>query len=384
MKYLLILIFAYSLFAGTYDDNYKIQQDNKKSKTAELDVFMYDNFQEIIRFKMLNFDEDELEDEMNEDTNTTNLQDITNTIKKYILRGESVSITIIGHTPEASLILPSYIQQKVDTEETIELSKKNAKFIQDALVKDEIKEELMTLSYRGGKDMAFSDSLTEGKELSNRVMVTLYVKFPKDIDSDKDGVFDSIDRCPATPRGAKVDSYGCPIDSDKDGVIDYKDECPKTPIGIEVDKKGCPLDSDGDGVVDYKDRCPDTSKGVSVDPIGCALGKELEIIFKLNSDKILKSSYEKIVTFAVFLKQNPVFNAQIIGHTDSIGKAELNMRLSQRRAATAKSALIYEGIAASRITTKGRGELDPIQSNRTKEGRAKNRRIEVKLSYNAQ
>ncbi|WP_321779006.1 OmpA family protein [Sulfurimonas sp.] len=383
MKYLLILIFAYSLFGGTYDYDYKIEQESNVSK-MKLDALMYGDFKEIIRFEPLIFDEDDLEDEMNEDTNTTQLQDITNTLKKYIVSGESVRISIIGHTPEAQTIISSYERVEVDTKQTMDLSRKNAKFIQDALVKNEINEELMILSYRGGKDMAFSDALTQGKELSNRVMVTLYVMFPEDIDSDKDGVFDSVDRCPATPRGATVDSYGCPVDSDKDGVIDYKDECPKTPIGVEVDKKGCPLDSDGDGVVDYKDRCPDTPKGVSVDPTGCALSKELAITFKPNSDKILKSSYEKVVAFAVFLKQNPVFNAKIIGHTDSTGKAELNMRLSQRRAAAAKSALIYEGVEASRLTSKGRGELDPVQSNRTKEGRAINRRIEVKLSYSAQ
>ncbi|MCK9491468.1 MAG: OmpA family protein [Sulfurimonas sp.] len=85
--------------------------------------------------------------------------------------------------------------------------------------------------------------------------------------------------------------------------------------------------------------------------------------------------------FATFLKQNPTYDAEIIGHTDSVGRAEANMLLSQKRANAAKSALISEGIDESRLTSKGRGELEPVISNRTKEGRAANRRIEVKLSY---
>jgi len=89
------------------------------------------------------------------------------------------------------------------------------------------------------------------------------------IDSDGDGVPDGIDRCPRTPRGAVVDSLGCPKDSDDDGVPDGLDKCPDTPRGAWVDASGCPKDSDGDGVPDGLDRCPDTPKGATVDALGC-------------------------------------------------------------------------------------------------------------------
>ncbi len=56
------------------------------------------------------------------------------------------------------------------------------------------------------------------------------------MDSDDDGVPDSIDKCPDTPKGVKVDKDGCPIDSDGDGVPDYLDKCPDTPKGVKVDK----------------------------------------------------------------------------------------------------------------------------------------------------
>ncbi len=88
-------------------------------------------------------------------------------------------------------------------------------------------------------------------------------------DSDGDGVHDGDDRCPDTPRGALVDARGCPKDSDDDGVYDGIDKCPDTPSGTKVDARGCTLDSDGDGVVDSKDRCPDTPRGTKVDAKGC-------------------------------------------------------------------------------------------------------------------
>jgi OOP family OmpA-OmpF porin len=91
------------------------------------------------------------------------------------------------------------------------------------------------------------------------------------LDSDGDGVTDDKDKCPDTPRGATVDMDGCPLDSDGDGVLDYMDKCPDTPRGVEVDRNGCPLDSDGDGVLDYKDKCPDTPRGATVDMDGCPL-----------------------------------------------------------------------------------------------------------------
>lgn len=92
---------------------------------------------------------------------------------------------------------------------------------------------------------------------------------PPPPDSDGDGVIDSEDNCPDTPRGVRVDRSGCPLDSDGDGVPDYLDRCPDTPRGVKVDRSGCPLDSDGDGVYDYLDKCPDTPKGVAVNSSGC-------------------------------------------------------------------------------------------------------------------
>src|SRR5712691_5441752 len=86
-------------------------------------------------------------------------------------------------------------------------------------------------------------------------------------DSDGDGVLDLNDRCPDTPKGARVNRQGCPWDTDQDGVLEGLDQCPDTPRGWPVDEAGCPLDTDGDGVPDGADKCPDTPKGAIVNPM---------------------------------------------------------------------------------------------------------------------
>ena len=68
-----------------------------------------------------------------------------------------------------------------------------------------------------------------------------------------------------------------------------------------------------------------------------------------------------------------------IGHTDSIGSKAYNQKLSLRRASAVKDYLVSKGIEANRIYTEGKGETQPVADNKTKEGRAKNRRVEIEV-----
>ncbi len=201
-------------------------------------------------------------------------------------------------------------------------------------------------------------------------------------DTDGDGVPDCIDKCPNTPKDCSpVDANGCAADSDGDGVKDCIDKCPNTPQGCTVDKNGCPVDSDGDGVPDCLDKCKGTPKNTKVDKDGCpAVGDELMILtginFAFDSAKLDKAS-ETIIDRAVQnLKRNPQMSVLIEGHTDSIGDEDYNMGLSIRRAQAVKDYMISKGIAKERLTKKGFGESQPLESNDTKEGRAQNRRVE--------
>jgi len=203
------------------------------------------------------------------------------------------------------------------------------------------------------------------------------------IDSDKDGVADYLDKCPDTPAGVVVDANGCPIDSDKDGVADYLDKCPDTPAGVAVDKDGCPIDSDKDGVPDYLDKCPNTPAGATVDKDGC-MHEKVTMLLNVEFDTAkfnIKNKYrDDIKKVADFMNAHPDVKASIEGHTDTVGKPERNMTLSDNRAKSVREYLIKEfGIDENRITATGFGQDRPIASNDTAEGRQKNRRVEAVL-----
>ncbi len=199
-------------------------------------------------------------------------------------------------------------------------------------------------------------------------------------DDDNDTVPNSKDLCPNTPAGAQVDVKGCELDDDHDGVVNSKDKCAFTPEGAKVDANGCELDSDGDGVVDSLDECPNTPQGViKVDDKGCLQEVNLSITFKPGSTEVNGDSLQNIRKFAEFLNAAPIYDVKIVGYTDSTGSAAANKRLSLQRAKKVKELLIAAGVDATRISVEGRGEADPIASNATKEGRAKNRRIEAIL-----
>ncbi|MGY5351990.1 OmpA family protein [Wenyingzhuangia sp. IMCC45533] len=110
--------------------------------------------------------------------------------------------------------------------------------------------------------------------------------------------------------------------------------------------------------------------------------KALEgVKFKTDSDELLKKSYPKLDAVAELMKSHDDFKLVINGYTDNTGTSEYNHTLSHKRADAAKARLIEDGISADRITTNGYGEENPIATNDTEEGRAKNRRVEFKVTF---
>ena len=213
------------------------------------------------------------------------------------------------------------------------------------------------------------------------------------LDTDGDGVFDYIDQCPNTPAAAygMVDTLGCPIDSDFDGVPDYMDECPDTPEEGRhaIDAKGCLLDTDGDGVYDYLDECP-LVVGVKENK-GCPevkrevrnlLKKAMSgIQFENGKATIKKNSYKILNDIAKIFIDNANYLVEVQGHTDNVGKYEYNVDLSERRAQSVRTYLIEQGVPAERLTAHGYGPDKPIEDNKTKAGRAKNRRVEFNITF---
>lgn len=209
-------------------------------------------------------------------------------------------------------------------------------------------------------------------------------------DTDGDGVADKDDKCPNTPKGEKVDATGCvpDVDTDGDGVFDKLDKCANTPKGAKVNAEGCPLDTDGDGVYDYEDKCP-TVAGIRANS-GCpevkpevqkAVALAITGVTFETAKAIIKTSSNKELDNAVkVLNENPTIKLEIEGHTDSSGDDAMNLKLSQERADAVKDYLVNKGIEAKRLTAKGYGETKPIADNNTKEGRAKNRRVDFKIN----
>ena len=141
-------------------------------------------------------------------------------------------------------------------------------------------------------------------------------------------------------------------------------------------------DGDGDGVVDFRDDCVATPHGYYVDAHGCANLLVLHPNFSKGSFVISDALESEIKTLVEFMKNRPYHVMKIVGHSSktAVSGDAYNMRLSKQRAEALKKELVRRGIAADRITTVGKGFHEPIYTNETKEGRRKNRRLEIEFS----
>jgi OOP family OmpA-OmpF porin len=201
-------------------------------------------------------------------------------------------------------------------------------------------------------------------------------------DTDGDGVADKDDACPEV-AGLKA-LKGCP-DTDGDGVTDKADKCPN--IKGPKENAGCPWpDTDGDSVLDKDDKCP-TEKGtvanngcpeISQAAINSLDGYAKTILFNSGKASFQKQTLPVLVSITAILKENATAKFTVSGHTDSVGKAAFNLKLSKERAAAVKNYLVTNGVAADRLTSEGFGDAQPLESNKTSKGRTNNRRVEVK------
>jgi outer membrane protein OmpA-like peptidoglycan-associated protein len=219
-----------------------------------------------------------------------------------------------------------------------------------------------------------------------------------DPDNDGDTLLDAVDGCPnaAEDFDGFHDDDGCPeeeLDRDGDGIIDAYDPCPDVAEDFDSwqDDDGCPeLDNDEDGKDDEIDLCPNEPEEYNgyLDEDGCpdetkAVLQEDRIVilekvlFFVNEARIRPESFGLLDAVQGTLAANPqVTRIRIEGHTDADGSDDYNQDLSERRALGVRQYLIDAGIAPRRLIARGYGELYPIASNRTTEGKEQNRRVE--------
>ncbi|TRX35246.1 OmpA family protein, partial [Flavobacterium restrictum] len=175
-------------------------------------------------------------------------------------------------------------------------------------------------------------------------------------DTDGDGLADKDDKCPTV--AGPIANQGCPIlDADKDGVPDTEDECPT--VAGPASNKGCP------------EATPEALESLKV---------EARSIYFDSGKSTLKGGETpaRLDAMKEILKNYPNAKFSIEGHTDSTGSTKMNQKLSEDRAATVKNALVERGIKADNLNVVGYGESKPMETNKTKSGKAKNRRTEVR------
>ena len=204
-------------------------------------------------------------------------------------------------------------------------------------------------------------------------------------DTDGDGVSDDKDNCPNEAGVAALN--GCP-DADNDGIANAEDNCPNEAGDAAND--GCPWpDTDGDSVLDKDDECPNEAGTVANN--GCPEAPNADVQAQLTSyartinfssgkADIEDAANETLQAIVAILKEYPKANFVVEGHTDSTASEKFNQKLSEERAAKVVNFLTSNGVDASRLSSVGFGETSPIASNDTSEGRARNRRVEVKLA----
>lgn len=226
-----------------------------------------------------------------------------------------------------------------------------------------------------------SDGLNDGDE------VMKHKTDPLKADTDNDGLNDNEEVMKSKTNPLKADTDGDGL-KDGDEVMKHKTD----PLKADTDGDGL---KDGDEVLKYKTNPlnKDTDSGSVEDGVEVKRGTDplnadddvvkvgvpiiLEgITFEVNKATIKPESEETLMKVLKTLQTYPEIEVEISGHTDSDGSAQSNLRLSQARADAVKDWLVNKGIEPKRITTKGYGEYKPIADNKTKEGKAKNRRIE--------
>lgn len=226
-----------------------------------------------------------------------------------------------------------------------------------------------------------------------------------DLDNDNDTIPDVRDKAPNDPEDFDgfQDEDGIPDDdNDSDGIKDPADKCPNAPEDFDgfEDHDGCPeSDNDNDGIPDSLDQCPNWPEDMNgyLDEDGCPDEKPAEkppsepepapidvgtniilkgVNFASASSQLDPTAYPILEEVFRNLAKFPEMEIEIRGYTDNVGDFDANKRLSEKRAFAVRSYLLSRGIDPKRIVAVGYGELDPIDTNATGEGRAANRRIE--------
>ncbi len=310
--------------AAIYDYEFSVAA-NKNIASSALDKHLYyDDFSMIKRFEFVDMG----------DINSELLDDMAREISKY--NNTDAVVTVIGNTRATE-----------DKQASFDTAMDYANNIKQSLINRGVDEKILVAQSRVDYDRYFLETERSHRALNDVTAVSLYV--------------------PKKAAAVVAETKPEPV---------KEQTAPVAPVVITEDG-----DDDNDGVPNSLDRCPNTPAGYSVDEFGCTVTTNLEVLFENDSAVVIESTKGKVMAFSKFMQDNPEFNAAINGHASNEGKtsAAYNQKLSEARADAIRDILIADGVDASRLTASGKGYHEPVATNATKEGQAKNRRIEAIL-----
>lgn len=170
--------------------------------------------------------------------------------------------------------------------------------------------------------------------------------YAQDGDQDGDGVFDRRDRCPDTPHGTPVSHNGCPL--------------PPLPAPVAVEPPPPPPQPPKEEVITLSDAG--------------------DVLFEFDKSNLTAEAQSQLTGLLDRLNAADIVSVKVEGHTDSVGSDSYNQSLSERRAQSVVDFLTQHGVAQAKLSSQGYGESQPVADNGTPEGRAQNRRVELRLN----
>lgn len=360
---ILTLTLSSALFAGVYDYGYHPAKDVVSSE--QKNPLFYGDFERIFHYDPIFYnpsDPVKLQDE-------EGIKKMLQSIQSYVSSGVPYKVSVVGHTrlnedhehentqksTFFGLIQNSLFESKSDPKSNRAACERAVDAIKKQLVDNKIQEKDIIVECRDGANPHYLENDENARELNYQVLVTVYTS--KSVVPV--AVVPPVQKAVVAPKSTPV-IVPAPV---------------LVPVVVEDD-------ADKDGVVNLQDKCPNTPKGYVVDENGCPVAVTLHINFATSSYAIPASASKEIEKLKGFMKEYQGYTIDISGHTDSMGKADKNQRLSEKRAKALAKVLVDGGIAADRIKTQGFGESQPIASNIKALGRAQNRRVEVKMFAN--
>ena len=347
----LSMVLLSALNAGVYDYGYNgVSEVSASDKNNSM---YYGNFDRVIRYDAINYTPS---NPVRINKESAELDKMYQSIDAYTQAKVPYKISLIGHTRRDKEIdhevaqestffgsLQNSVMESVsNADENRAACERAIDAIKKQLVDHNVQESNIVTECREGSQPIYLENDEDARDRNYRVMVALY-----------------------TPKAEKAKPKAVPVAKPAPVVV---------PAVAVVE-----ADSDGDGVVDSKDKCPNTPKGYKVDDNGCPREVTLHINFATNLFAIPSSARKDIDELKRFMNDYPMYTIEIIGHTDSVGSDSSNKILSGKRAKSLETLLVKEGIAANRMSSIGMGETKPIASNDDEAGRAQNRRTEVIL-----